>query len=371
MKRILHVATILGSGGLEKWLVDLAVEMDKRLFEHVILVQSDRVGVHGERAKQRGIPIVTVAPGRNPFRFALGFWRVLRTLGPFDVVHSHLHYFSGFVLALAWLGRVPVRVVHAHNDTSKWNSSRARAIYASVSRMLISAFATQGFGVSDACARELFGKRFGRDSRWRVLPCGISLVPFRMRWDRERVAAELGFSPGSFVIAQIARFDSMKNHEFSLDLLAKLEIPNALLLLVGEGEMKEQLQQMARALGVSDRVIFAGTRSDIPRVLCTVVDVFILPSRPGEGASIAATEAQAAGLPCLLSESAPESTIIVQGLAKRIPIESGTGPWIAAIQRIHAERASISREETTKIVEASEFSIKSNCKILTKTYSSG
>jgi len=116
-------------------------------------------------------------------------------------------------------------------------------------------------------------------------------------------------------------------------------------------------------------VIFAGTRSDIPRVLCTVVDVFILPSRPGEGASIAATEAQAAGVPCLLSQSAPASTIIVRGLAERIPIENGTDPWIAAIRRIHTERPWISREETTRIVEASEFGIKSNCKILATTYS--
>jgi glycosyltransferase involved in cell wall biosynthesis len=213
----------------------------------------------------------------DPLRFAMGFWSASRSHGPYDVVHSHVHYFSGFVLALAALAGVPVRVAHAHNDTSKWNASRSRACYAWLSCTLISAFATHGFGVTEPCARDLFGREFDKDPRWRVLPAGISLVPSRMTWNRAPVAAELGIAPAQFTIAQIGRLTNTKNQVFSLQILASLEIANAVFLLVGEGEMEGRLRQLAHELRVSHRVIFAGPRSDIPRILCAVAEVFILP----------------------------------------------------------------------------------------------
>jgi glycosyltransferase involved in cell wall biosynthesis len=370
MKRILHVATHLGSGGLEKWLVDLATEMDKTQFETHLLVQSSFVSIHGVKAKQLGIPIITVASGRQLLRFATGFWRALKSHGPYDVVHSHVHYFSGIVTLLARLAGVPVRVVHAHNDTSQRRASLARACYAQISRRLISAFATHGYGATAACARDLFGRAFGRDARWQVMPCGISLAPFRVHWDRAEVAAELGFSPDRFVIVQVGRLEYMKNQEFSFQILAALELPTATLVLVGEGNMERRLRELAQEFGVTDRVVFAGARSDIPRVLCAVADVFILTSRHGEGASIAGAEAQAAGVPCLLPDSIPTSSMIVRGLVERIPIEDGACAWAAAIRRIRCAPKSVSRAESTRIVEDSQFNIESNCRILAAIYNS-
>jgi glycosyltransferase involved in cell wall biosynthesis len=370
MKRILHVATNLGSGGLEKWLVDLAAAMDRTQFEHHILVQSNYLSIHGEKARQLGIPIIFVSSGQHLLRFAIGFYRALTSGMRYDVVHSHVHYFSGIVTLLARLAGVPVRVAHAHNDTSQQRASLARACYAWISRRLISAFATHGFGVTAACARDLFGRAFGSDPRWQVLPCGISLAPFRINWDRARVAAELGLAPERFVIVQIGRLTPMKNQEFSLEVLAALELSAATLLLLGEGNMEKRLRQQAQEFGVAERVVFAGARTDIPRVLCAIADLFILPSRHGEGASIAAAEAQAAGVPCLLSESIPDTAIIVRGLVERLSIEDGAAAWAAAIRRIRCAPKSVSRTESTRIVEDSEFSIESNCRILAAIYNS-
>jgi glycosyltransferase involved in cell wall biosynthesis len=369
-RRVLHVATVLGSGGLEKWLVDLYAAMDPSQFDTCLLAQSDLISIHGERARQLGIPVFTLARGRNLLSFAAGFWNVLKTKGPFDVVHSHVHYFSGVVLALAWLAGVPVRIAHGHNDTSQWSRSLARRLYAAVARFLISVFATHGFGVTAACVRDLFGASCARDRRWQVLPCGIPLSAFHATWDRVGVAAELGIDPRAFVIVHVGRFSAMKNHEFSLRLLARLALPDAVLLLLGEGELEERLHQFARELGVHDRVVFAGVRADIPRLLSGLADALILPSLPGEGASIAATEAQASGVRALLSESTPESSIIVPGLVQRLGIGTGVEPWATALTDNRGVRSPVPAAECLRLVEASGFTIDANCRVLSEVYTS-
>jgi glycosyltransferase involved in cell wall biosynthesis len=359
---------MMGSGGLEKWLLDLIASMDSSRYHSDILVQSSRLGLHGLRAQQLGIEVIAIADGHRPLHFARDFIATLKHRGPYDVVHCHLHTFSGFVLTLAKLQRVPVRIAHGHNDTSGERHSIPRRFYRLASRRLIARSATHGFGVSEAVARDLFGNSYPTDSRWHVLPCGIQLDPFREPIDRASVRNELGLPPDGFVIAQVGRLTPMKNQAFTLDLLAHLNLPHAQLLLVGDGEMESQYRSRADALRISNRVFFAGPRADVPRILCGAADVFVFPSRPGEGAPIALIEAQAAGLPCLVSDNISASSVVIPDLVQQLRIDQGTSSWIDAINRLQRMRPCVSRSAASALVARSPFSIDANCQVLSRLY---
>ena len=107
----------------------------------------------------------------------------------------------------------------------------------------------------------------------------------------------------SFIILHIGRFSPQKNHLFLLELFYDIEqlVPASRLLLAGDGYLKEVVEKRAYELGISNKVLFLGQRDDIPALL-QAADLFVLPSLY-EGLPISCMEAQAAGLPCLISDT--------------------------------------------------------------------
>lgn len=373
MTRVLHVAAMMGSGGVEKWLVDLVQEMRPRGFDATILVLSPQVGVHGRRATVAGLQVIELLELGRPARFAVKFLHVLRRHGPFDVVHSHVHYFSGIVLFVAKLAGVRVRVAHAHNDTSLETDGVVRRLYRRLSRMLIRLAASRAYGVSEASARDLLGKSYGKDPRWGVLPCGIALEAYWESYGRNEVRQELGLPSNAFVLAQVGRLTWMKNQAFSLDIVRSMvdhgdtQRP-VYLLFLGEGPLEGSYRERVSQLGIEDRVLFLGARSDVPRILCGAADAFLFPSLAGEGAPIALIEAQAAALPCFISEHIPDLSTVVSKIVTQIPLSAGAGAWASAIRKEATQTAQLSRADAALAVRASTFNVQQNAEVLATVY---
>jgi glycosyltransferase involved in cell wall biosynthesis len=363
----MHVATMMGSGGLEKWLVDLVARMRTEGYESTIVVQSAGSGVHGERARVLGIDVVQLGP--TGFLRRLG--RYLRSQTPFDVVHSHIHYFSGAVLTVARVAGVPVRVAHAHNDLSAEPKSPLRRMYIAAMRRALNSAATAGFGVSDASARDLFGESFGRDVRWGVLPCGIAIGQDPTAVDGAELRRSLNVPPAAKVAVHVGRLVHMKNQEFAIRLVAAVTRHNLHLVLIGEGPDLAKCMELCRSLGIDDRVHFPGVRTDVMDILRSVADVFLLPSRPGEGAPIVLIEAQAGGVPCLISEHVQEASIVCPDLVCPCPLEAGTDRWVRELDRILAAGRPVSRTDAETAVSQSSFSLDDNVRRLHSVYSVG
>jgi glycosyltransferase involved in cell wall biosynthesis len=252
----------------------------------------------------------------NPLVYARNFLKILREHGPYDVVHSHVHHFSGFVLLLAKLAGVPIRIAHGHNDTSaaQQKASGVRLAYLKGTERLIKYAATSGIAVSEKAAVSLFGDMWQRDRRWMISFCGIDFEPFKAEVDRAEVRRELGIPSTALVIGHVGRFDVQKNHDFLIDIFEqykKLD-PNAFLLLIGEGQLKREIQEKVRNLGLQSDVIFTGLRSDVPHLLKGAMNMFLFPSK-FEGLGLAVVEAQAAGLKCLVSEEVPHEAKVSDG----------------------------------------------------------
>ena len=180
---------------------------------------------------------------------------------------------------------------------------------------------------------------------------------------RDYVRADLGLEK-NFIILQIARLVYQKNHIFSLSVFSEIShsVSNAVLLLAGDGNLRQSLEAEATRLGISDKVRFLGFRSDIPQLL-QAADLFILPSL-FEGLGISAIEAQCSGIQCLLSNHVPDEAIITDN-AIRLPLDVDI--WCDKI--VDIARNGYNRYDRSAEIAAAGYSLKDQIKILENLYS--
>ena len=174
---------------------------------------------------------------------------------------------------------------------------------------------------------------------------------------------ELGLAT-EIVVGHVGNFTSAKNHLFLLEIFQQILClkPSAKLLLVGGGDGLENAKDKARAMGITDHVIFTGVRSDVPQLM-QAMDVFVFPSLY-EGLGIAALEAQAAGLPCVISDHVPEECIVTEGLVTIKKLTDAPSEWARHI----LSRAKLPRENHISEIRAAGYDIEAAAKQLETFY---
>lgn len=369
--RILHVVGGMNRGGVETWLMHVLRHIDRDRFQMDFLVHTEKPCPYDDEARALGSKIIPCLSPSKPWLYGRNFKRILREYGPYDIVHSHVHHFSGYVLYLAKQAGVPVRIAHSHNDTSAIDAKAGlhRQLYLSLTKWSISWCSTVGLGCSCNAVADLFGAAWKTDTRWQVLDYGVDLKPFYDRVDSIGVRAELGIPADAFVIGHIGRFETQKNHLFLLEIAAEVakQEQKMHLLLIGDGSLRSDIEQKVVQMGLSDRVTFAGNRSDVPRLMLKAVDVFLFPSLH-EGLGLVLIEAQAAGLPCVFSDVVPEEADLVRPLLQRISLSKSASIWAEAVRSARSNASAISQRDALAIVENTPFNIAASVKKLTEVY---
>ena len=229
-------------------------------------------------------------------------------------------------LLMARIAGIPVRVVHSHNNNLQTQSSFSRKISRIVSKILrISA--PDYFACSDVAAEWLFPRKIYRKKQYKLINNGIDTELFAFSEEyRKEVRDMLGIAQNTLVVGAVARFMEQKNHMFMLEIMHKaLEYnPDTVLLLIGEGKLEEQVKERAAELGIGRSVIFAGTSPYVYKYL-SAMDVYLMPSL-FEGLGIAALEAQANGLACLVSENVPKQVKMCDSVVFK-PLDDGADEW--------------------------------------------
>jgi glycosyltransferase involved in cell wall biosynthesis len=372
--RVLQIIAMLQSGGPERWMVDLCPAGRKWNLAMDIAVVHQAEGLFGRRARELGIPVYFCDPGNNPLVFIRNFRALIRKHGPYDAVHCHLHAYSGFAALVAWAEGIPARVVHSHNVVRNTAGTTFRKAYIRLARFLIGRFATAGLAPSTASAADLFGPNWQSDPRWGVMPCGIDLTPFQDPLSTACSREEFGIPSGALVLGSVGRLTAEKNSELLVDILAAVlrKQSNAYLLLVGEGPLRERLEQKAQEGAFRERLILPGTRTDVAALMRGVMDVFVFPSPPpprgNEALPIAVAEAQAAGLPTVISDGVTEESIIVPDLVVRLAADAGAEAWAAAVLgQARIERNSLANK-AWQTVQRSNFNCLRNVEFLASLY---
>jgi glycosyltransferase involved in cell wall biosynthesis len=342
------------------------------------LVHETEPGAYDEEAKQLGSKIIP-CPAPSPLAFAKNFRRVLREHGPYDVVHSHVHAYSGWVLRAAAKEGVPVRVAHSHTDRTNVASEQTlkRRMYRAVMGHLLRRYATAGLGISEAATASFFGDDWRRDPRWRIVYYGMNFSRIRAAGESERsiVRDELGLPRDAMVIGHVGNLLPVKNHRLLLDMTAELSRrrpPGAAplrLLLIGEGPSRSELQAQATKLGIRELVHFAGARPDVPRMLAAM-DVFVFPSL-WEGLGLAVVEAQAAGLPLVVSDRVPAEATVVPELVRRLSPDAPAASWADACAAAYESRGAVTKAEALGRVEAGAFNMDTCLREMAALYTGG
>ena len=371
--RILHIVGGMGRGGIETWLMHILRHADRERFQMDFLVHTAQPCPYDDEVRALGGKIIPCLHPAYPWRYARNFRRALGAHGPYDIVHSHVHHYNGYVLRLARRVGVPMRIAHSHVDVMPQDAtpSLLRRAYLATGKRWICCHATIGLACSGAAAAALFGARWRGDGRLSLLYYGIDPEPFRAHANGS-VRAELGLPTDTFVIGHVGRFDEQKNHRFLLEIIhdvAKAK-PRCRLLLIGVGSLQPAIERRAAELGLASRVIFAGPRSDVPRVLRGAVDAFVMPSLC-EGLPVAALEAQAAGVPTFLADTISVETDVVPQLVKRLSLSQPPDVWARALLAAPREPRPISPAEALEAVERSPFNICKGVAQLQQLYASG
>jgi glycosyltransferase involved in cell wall biosynthesis len=332
------------------------------------LVHVDQPCAYDDEIHNLGSRIIRCLYPSQPGQYAHRFRQILRSYQP-DVVHSHVGYFSGYILRLAHQENIPVRIAHSHNDFSmeEKQASWQRRIYITLMQQWIKHYATLGLGCSGKAIASLLGT-WKLDPRWQLLYCGIDLTPFQDQVNSTQRRQELGIPQNAFVIGHVGRFTEQKNHTFLVEIVSEVakREPRTHLLLVGEGELQSSIEQKVTHLGLTNRVTFAGSRSDIPKLMQGVMDVFLLPSLH-EGLPLVLLEAQAAGLHSIISNIITSEVDQSKLLIHRLPLSQHLSVWADAIL---AEKpvSTITSLKTIEQIKASPFNIQNSIKELEKLY---
>lgn len=323
MIRVLHYGLNANRGGIEIALLRLAEQFVSKPVE-LAFVES-MTAPSAVSADLRGLGYA-VFPVRSRATSLLGSRRdwveLLETYKP-DILHLHvntLSYIQPIKLALERGIRV---VVHSRSSSSP-DKLHTRMLHRRHFNNLKSRDVTR-VAVSQTAGEWLHG-----DQRFTVIFNGIDTRRFSYDPEsRSRLRRELGLSD-ELLIGQIGSFIPVKNHEFSLEVLAHLvdRVPRTKMVFVGSGATKSRIEEESGRLGLSGNTIFLGTRSDVPQLL-SCFDAFLLPSLY-EGFPNVALEAQTAGLPTYISDAVTQE-VRATSLCTYLPLTAGPTRWADAI----------------------------------------
>lgn len=337
--------------------------IDREEFRMDFMVETAQRQAYDEEIRALGSRIIRSPHHRRPLTYAWTFRRILRDQGPYDIVHSHLHHYNGYVLYLARQAGVPVRIAHSHTDFSYDDEQRGALwpLYVQAMRRLITKNATFGLAASHEAAGSLFGSTWESDPRWQILYCGIDLKPFEFSVEPVTVRAELGIPADAFVIGHVGRFNEQKNHAFLVNIAAEVarREPKMRLLLVGDGPLRPAIEHRIARAGIAEKTIFAGVRSDVPRLMLGAMDVFVLPSL-FEGLPLVGIETQAAGLPLICSDMVSPEMDVIQPLIQRVSLTQQVSDWAEAILAAPPMALSITQRAALRTMRHSHLNIDSS-----------
>ena len=366
-KKVLIVTSPLRVGGFDVVATSLQTHLDCERFECTYYIVGEEVGPLEPIVINSGAKVIHRPDSVKGYLADYKYLKKVIHEGEYDVVHSHLMFFSGLVMLAARSEGVPVRVPHGHmTDPCMGNRSfiqrRMFDVYRLVMTMLLDSCSTALVACGPEAGAYLYGKRTF-EKRGIILNNGIDLSKYK--FDpvmRVKKRHELGIE-NKLVVGHVGRLNYIKNHKFLLDVFAELKKINAdsVLLIVGEGEEKDAIEEKARYLGIENDIILTGVRNDVCDLL-QAMDVFVFPSLK-EGLPVTLIEAQATKLSCLISDTVSEYARQNDNV-EYISLSASAEVWVQKMQKL----ASIDRESVSCEKLIKNYDINETVKQLEKIY---
>lgn len=318
-KTIVLVATgTMNAGGAETLIMEILRRGSDRI-NYILLIHyvgNKEIGVYDEEIKSMGIPMVYIhsvgSVGKR--RYTREFIEIVKRIGHIDVLHSHLNAVGGIIARAAEKAGINRRIVHCHADIS-FRGTKLRVLVNETKlaymKFYVKKYATDRWACSNEAAIRLFGTNYRT-----VVISNVIHVQDYLSNERKRIGAKEKYNlKNQFVIGSVGRIARIKNYELIIRTLAELNKRGKRVDFICFGRIVDEqyfqeLKSLASSLDVSEQLHFVGNSTCIPFDICCI-DQFLMPSY-SEGFGMAAMEAQAAGIPTLVSEGVPH--IVDMGL---------------------------------------------------------
>lgn len=301
--KVMHFVSGLVSGGVEQMLCNYCTELSNNDcdYEFVVVYQHEAVNTCREKIEDAGCRTKRItARNENFIKNIIDSYRFIREEKP-DIVHAHMNLMNFCALYAAKYAGVKVRISHSH--IAEKNRGLCFRAMAFVCKKLCINSATMLLGCGKEAGEYLYGKKRMKEGKVEIVENAIDLRKYTIsREEKMEIRRSAGLSH-EFIVGHVGRFSYQKNHEKLVDAfysLTKIK-KNAKLLLIGTGELENQVRRQVEEYGIEDSVIFAGTTKNM-RDMYALMDVFVLPSRY-EGFPVVSVEVQAARIPSLFSNS--------------------------------------------------------------------
>jgi glycosyltransferase involved in cell wall biosynthesis len=363
--KILHVVGAMNRAGTETMLMNIFRNIDREKVEFDFISYSADDAHYDEEIKNLGGKVIKLTK-----TFSIKeLYNVMKQNGPYDVVHAHTLFHCGIANIAALLAGVKVRISHAHTTLDNSNGL-LRKTYIKLMRFLITTFSTNLLACSKEAGRYLFGKKALNSNQYSYFPNLIDYQQFleepKNQAKKFKVKEGLG---NNIVIGHIGRFMEAKNHEFLLEIMKEVTKRNSTvkMLLVGDGVLRQQIEKKAIKEGINENIRFVGIRNDIPTMLYSM-DVFVFPSKY-EGLGLVLLEAQACGVPCIVSEAVQPEADLEIGLVSKLSLKDSPGAWADKIIKVASQK----EKNVNKILngfEKKEYSLPKGISKLLKIYQS-
>lgn len=278
------------------------------------------------------------------------FIRYIRSMilsnGPYDSIHLHVYHLSGIV---GWVARrIGIQSIITHSHVTQYEGRNRHSFvfgpFFLLSQWLIRSRSTLFMACSRDAGEALFGPNIVSSEKFRVLKNAIDTSEFR-RMSQNEIASMKSkneINRDDLVIGNIGRLSYSKNQIFLIHIFCEvLRVhKSAVLVIIGKGELEDELRKEVRSKEIEDRVIFTGAQDNIPEWL-SILDIFVMPSL-FEGIGIVNIEAQALSVPCVVSDVIPIEADLGLGLMQRVSLTKSPSEWaktvLAAVSLVRPHR---------------------------------
>lgn len=356
--RIAHIMGKLLAGGVESVAFNYYRNIDKSKIQFDFYYDEDSTVEPPRDLIEMGARFIKVPPYQSLNRYQKTLDKYFKE-NNYTIVHSHINTLSVFPLYVAWKNKIPVRI--AHNHSVPGGDQYFRNFLKYFLRPFAKVFATDYFSCSEKAGRWLFGNKSFDEGKVFVLKNAIDFDTFTFnKAEKEQFRESLGLTDNK-IVGHVGRFTYPKNHTMLLQIFKELYSadPSYRLLLVGDGELRRQITKTISQLGIDDAIILTGKVSD-PQKYYSIMDILIFPSFY-EGLGLTTVEAQAAGVPVLMSDVVPNDAVISDAYKKLNVKHDPVSKW--------AEEASALIGTPSHLTEhKNEYNIKTAAPWLTKWY---
>lgn len=347
MERIAVIVGKMDSGGKKNLIMEYYRHIDRRKFQFDFICDSDSKAIPEEEIANLGGRIYRITPYQSIFHNMVDLYQICKK-NKYKIIHAYNSTLNIFPMAVAWILGVPVRISESISMGHKYDK---RTYLKRVLRVMSKTFANQYMACGVDCGIWQFGQKLYSDGKLDIFRTVINTQQNEFDTKLREITRDKYGWRDKIVIGHIGRLTIQKNPLFLLEIfneIVKLE-PNAILCLIGDGDMKADVLEYIRSLGLEKSVSYLGSREDIHQFY-NAMDCFVLPSLY-EGLPVVGLEAECHGLPVFFSSEVTREANACE-LGHFLPLDEPPKKWANEILMAIAKNRSQRRSRAVDIIKA-------------------